>query len=257
MFSLAKRPSSATFAAKPSRVGIDDAVGTEGRDDPPAPFGLDLVVMDEAVVGALGGGQDLDIEALEQSARTEFRLGQRLADGVVIEIGRGCLQPHLQPEDRREDMIEPGARGRPAEKIVILGEQFPDGAPVRRRRPARGSQAHALQADALAVEHAQDIVIGPQNRLVASSNGASVANQAGIGVAVRADDRQLLDMSEKAARNGADGFVGREKTVRMEAKCGWHDKSLEIRHGNLIKPVKPECPPLDDVACPRLAIVRS
>ena len=81
---------------------------------------------------------------------------------------------------------------------------------ARRRAAARGARPGA-QRHALAVEHAEHIVIGHDEQAVASSNGASVANQAGIGVAVRADDRQVLDMSEKRARKGADGFVGREK----------------------------------------------
>ena len=33
--------------------------------------------MDEAVVGAFGGGQDFDVETLEQGARAELRLRQR------------------------------------------------------------------------------------------------------------------------------------------------------------------------------------
>jgi hypothetical protein len=50
-----------------------------------------------------------------------------------------------------------------------------------------------------------------------------------VGMAVRADDRKILDMGENPTRDGADGFVGRKKAVRVEAKCGRHEGTLGKR----------------------------
>jgi len=106
-------------------IGIDNIVRTERRDDPPAPIGLYLLVMLEGIDGAFGRCQNLDVEALEQGTRTKSRRRQGVVDGVVIEVGRGRFQPHIEFEDRCEDVIEPEARWRAAKQPIVLGEQSP------------------------------------------------------------------------------------------------------------------------------------
>ena len=83
---------------------------------------------------------------------------------VVIEVGRGGFQPHLEFEYSREDMIEPCPRRRAAEQPIILRKKPPAGAAIRLCRAADGRQAEPVQGDPLAVEHAVDIMVGPQKQ---------------------------------------------------------------------------------------------
>src|SRR5690606_22543222 len=53
-------------------IRVDDVVGTVGGDDPALPAGLaDHLVPPEIVDGAVGGRDDLEVEALVERARPE------------------------------------------------------------------------------------------------------------------------------------------------------------------------------------------
>ena len=68
----------------------------------------------QIVERAFGGGENFDIERLEQSAGPEFRSLQRVGDDVVMAVGIGCAEALPKPEQGLERMIEPKAGRRAA-----------------------------------------------------------------------------------------------------------------------------------------------
>ena len=121
----------------------------------------------EQVQGIFGGGDHFDIETLEQGAGAKIRQRQLFVDGVVIIVRRLRPEGAVQAEHFQEGVIQPGAAGRAAEDVIMLGEPLPDLAPVLFHRAAAavlGRDADALQGDADAVEQAQQIMVGPQQQ---------------------------------------------------------------------------------------------
>jgi hypothetical protein len=107
-------------------LGIDHRVGPIGGDDPAAPpRPADGGVVDEILLRALGGRQKLDPEPLEQRPGTVGRNGERLGDSVEIMVGGRRLQSEFEPEQVREDLVEPEPRGRASEQIIMAREQAP------------------------------------------------------------------------------------------------------------------------------------
>ena len=80
----------------------------------------------QVVERAFGRRDRLDVEALEERARPKFRRRQTLGDAVEIGVGIRGREPLVEIEKRREGMVEPGARRRAAEEVIMLGEAAPD-----------------------------------------------------------------------------------------------------------------------------------
>ena len=73
--------------------GVDDGVGAEGGNDAALPAGVaDGLVILEGVEGGVGGGEDLDVELLEESARAKLRRLKFLRDDVVVLVGVVCAR---------------------------------------------------------------------------------------------------------------------------------------------------------------------
>src|SRR3546814_17019732 len=70
-----------------------------------------------------------------------------------------------------------------------------------------------LQRNALAVEHAEDVMIGDDQQACRIAEGGVVGEPGGIGMAVRRDDRQMLDLRIQPPRDRPRGRVGREQAV--------------------------------------------
>ncbi len=142
--------------------GIDHAVRAEGGDDPAAPAALAHgAMMIERVGGGVGRRQDLDVEPLEQRARPERVLAETIRDHVVQPVGVRRRQAFLDPEQRRERTLEPEPGRGAAEQGPVRGERAPDDATVRLDRSAVPTRhAETLERNALAVEHAEDVMIG-------------------------------------------------------------------------------------------------
>ena len=89
----------------------------------------------------------------------------------------------------------------------------------RRRGIARSSSAHAL-----AVQHPEHVVIRrDEQRRRRSANGASSANHCGIGVPVRAHDRQIL---HRARRAGARGCASRRSAGN--SRSAWRFRGIAM-----------------------------
>ena len=78
------------IGAKALELRIDHRIGPIGGDHaalPAADAGSHRVRL-RSSSGAFGGGEHLDVEALEQRARAELRLGEAFADAVEIDDRR-------------------------------------------------------------------------------------------------------------------------------------------------------------------------
>jgi hypothetical protein len=136
-------PSLSILAIKPANSGSTTSSGrkvvitlpSQSRDPG------DLGVMQERVQRAFGGGEQLDVEALEQGARAEFRARFNAAPIRSKNHRRSRRKALLDAEHLAEHMIEPLPRRRAAKQIIVIGEQPPDFAairvPPRRRRDPR------------------------------------------------------------------------------------------------------------------------
>src|SRR3546814_18409031 len=84
-----------------------------GGNDPAVPAGVaDGLVMRQRVERAFRGGDDLDVEPLEQRARPEFRRLQPFADALVIGFGILAREPFGEAEQGRNGLIKPTPPGR-------------------------------------------------------------------------------------------------------------------------------------------------
>ena len=96
----------------------------------------------------------------------------------------------------------------------MRGETPPDGARIGLdRRAVRRWHAEILERDALAVEHAEDIVIRHDEELRRVGKRLVQRIPGRIGVAVRRDDRQVAHLAIEAARHGAGRRIGGEEAV--------------------------------------------
>ena len=111
--------------------GVDDCVGAEGGEDAALPAGgFDGLVVFERIEGGVGGGEDFDLEAVEEGAREELGRVELGGDDVVVLVGVFGREAFGQAEELGEGVVEPEARGGAAEEVVVLGEDAPDFARV-------------------------------------------------------------------------------------------------------------------------------
>ena len=168
-----------------------------------------------------------------KSAGQELRRGKFLGDAIVIRIGSSSRKAFGQLEEVGEGVIQPEAARGAAEKMVVLGEEPPDRAWIginsRRLVGTRGN-AHGFHRDALAVKHAEEVVIRLKEKLGGIGEGFVLGKPAGLGVAVRAKYRQASDRSVQATGDGTRIRIGREETIRME-EGGLRDEGCSGRHG--------------------------
>ena len=81
-------------------LGIDHRVGAVGGDDPAVPAAVaDHLVPAQVVERAVGGGDHLDVEALEERARPELGAGEAVGDLVVDGVGGRGRERLVEAED--------------------------------------------------------------------------------------------------------------------------------------------------------------
>ena len=181
----------------------------------------------QLVERALGGRQRLDVEALEQRARPEFRLFEtaRRCDRRPCRRWR-LLSRSRKSQHFREGMVEPQPGRRAAEQMKILRETPPDPARVASRlRRRRASARRSFRGDALAVEHAVHVVVGHDEKPSRIRERLVVGEPLRVGMAMRADDRQVGDRPVKLARDRPRRRIRRKQPIRMELKrlAPWRD----------------------------------
>ena len=101
--------------------------------------------------------------------------------------------------------------------MVVLREYPPHRARVELRLlSGEGWNAERRKVDALAVEHAEDVVVGHHEKRRRIGKRRVLRIPARIGVAVRRDDRQVLDTGVEAARHGARPRIGRKQPIVVD-----------------------------------------
>ena len=185
-------PSLSRFSGKSVEVRVDDTVGPVGGDDPALPaavpdFGVPLQIVERA----LGGGDHLDVEALEKGARAESVLGQAVRDPVVMRIGVGGGERFIDAEQGLQHIVEPQTRRRATEQVIVLGKAPPDGAALGFDRcSVKARHPKVLETDALAEQHAVDVMIGNDEQPGRIGKGLVERIPAWIRMAVGTDDGQ-------------------------------------------------------------------
>ena len=81
-----------------------------------------------------------------------------------------------------------------------------------------GSVAQSLHGDALAIEHAQHVVVGKKEERGGIGEGNVVGEPACLGVSVRAEDGEILNVREDASGDLPGSGIWREETVWMEER---------------------------------------
>src|SRR5256885_12799655 len=77
----------------------------------------------ERVARHVGGGEDLDVEPLEQRPRPELKGAEPLCDRVVDRSGSLPRELLLDAEHVVELVVEPGAGRRATKQEIVLGER--------------------------------------------------------------------------------------------------------------------------------------
>ena len=199
-------------------VGVDDGIGPVGRHHAPAPAGLLYGLVPAQIVGRpVGGGDHLELEALEQRPRQEVRPREARRDAVIIFVGGKRRQRLGEPEQVRERRVEPQPRRRAAEQMVVFGKAPPDGAPIAFGQPAiLARHAQRAQIHPLAHQHARHIMVGHDQQLRRVGKWRVFGIPARLGVPVRADQRQVADALEQIARDVAGRGVGGKQAVVVQ-----------------------------------------
>jgi hypothetical protein len=176
----------------------------------------------ERIVRALGGGEEFDSEPVEQRTRAE-RVGREpLGDAVEIQVARRRIERDVEPEHLGEDVIEPRLRRRAAEQVVVTGERAPGLARVGIGCAVTRRHTEAIERDALAVEHAEQIMVGRQQQAGRVAPARVGREPARIGMAVRRNDRQRRDLRIERACDRALVGIAREQPVGRETKRAGH-----------------------------------
>ena len=207
------------IVAKALEFGIDHRIGAIGGEHAPLPARCrDGLVMLERVERRFGGGDHLDAEPFEQRARAEFGGGEARRDVVVIMVGGAGIELDIQPEGLGEDPVEPHPRGRAPEQMIVPGQDAPGLARIDRRcgSARHRCQPKRFQRNSLAVEHAEHVMVRLQQQRGRILERRIAGEPGRIGMAMRADDRQITDRVIKPPRDRADMGVDREKPVGVK-----------------------------------------
>jgi hypothetical protein len=173
----------------------------------------------EIVERTLRRCQDLDIEALEEPARPELGIRQLFADTVEVKIRRLRPERHGHGKQRLERMVEPEPGRCGAKQVIMLGETPPYLAAVGFASFARKpGDAEIVEAHALAHQHAQHVMVRHDKQFGGIGEGFVAREPARIGMAVRADDRQVADKPIEPARQRAGARLDRKQTVFVQQR---------------------------------------
>jgi hypothetical protein len=126
----------------------------------------------------------------------------------------------VDAEQMLEHVIEPEPCRRAPEEIVAFGKMPPDRPAVGLdRRAVERRNAKLFQPDALAEQHAENVVIGHDQQLRRVRKRLVQRKPARVRMTMRADDRQVLDRGiERAGQRKRASFGGKQQ-IRI-GQCG-------------------------------------
>src|ERR1700685_179813 len=112
---------------KALKFGIDNWIWPEGRQNPRSPIRFsDGLVIGQQIQWRIRRRQHLQIKTLVKSERQEFRCQELCRDRIEVKVGGLFRQSLLKPEKFLESKIQPHARRRSAEQIIMTGKDPPD-----------------------------------------------------------------------------------------------------------------------------------
>ncbi len=89
-------------------LGIDDDVGTVRGNHTATPTAVAyFLVRLEPVGGRLGGGEDLDVELVEEGPWAEGGRTEGLTNGVEVVVGSGLIQQSVEMKYLGKHVVEP------------------------------------------------------------------------------------------------------------------------------------------------------
>lgn len=101
--------------------------------------------------------------------------------------------------------------------MEMLGEKAPDLAPIGLNGLAvDAGNTEAFQGDSLAEQHAEDIMIGNDQKLGWVGEWFVFGEPTRIGVTMRADDRQVANLPIEPARQAADRRLDRKQAIVIQ-----------------------------------------
>src|SRR5439155_14816890 len=122
-------------------------------------------------------------------------------------------------------VIEPDTRRCAAKNVEKLRKTVPDLAHVALDYAAIASRnRQILQRHALAVEHAEDVMVRRDEQRRRIAEWLIVREPLRVGVPVRAHDRQVFHRCIEPTREVALRGIGREEAIGMEFKRQGHDR---------------------------------
>ena len=138
---------------------INDRIGAKRRNDPALPARCSkFPMMSEGVERVIGRGENFDIEAVEKSTRSVFRINQTARDLIIDRVSRLGAKRRVYTQRRAENIFHPNSAGRPKKEMPVVGESTEDGAGVGSGSQRRNAQLIKLHA--LRLEHPKHVVIG-------------------------------------------------------------------------------------------------
>ena len=175
----------------------------------------------------LGGRQHLDAEPVKQRPRPELRLCQAFGDPVVVCVGGLRAKWLVQVEKLLEGEVQPQPGRCAAEQMVVFGKAAPDRAHVRLGRPSIERQySERLVGDSLADQHAQDVMVGPDQQRGRIGERRVGCKPLGIAMPVRADDRQATDAAMDLACDRPGCRIGGKKPVGVQKAHGFNPAQM-------------------------------
>src|SRR5216683_7600057 len=142
----------------------------------------------QRVEGSIGGGQDLDVELVEEGARTKLRALQLLCNDLVVFVRVFCAQSFGESKLIFQSVVEPETGRGAAEQIVVFCEDAPDLAGIGLLAAVDLRNAQGFERNTLRIEHAEDVVVGLNQEGGRIGKGFVESKPAWVGVTVRGDE---------------------------------------------------------------------
>jgi len=195
-------------------VDVRDGVRAEGRHDPAGQVGGQLRVLGEVVGGRVGGGDQLDVEPIQQRSRPEAGLRDPRHDLVVQLVGGLRGRVHRQPEHLRELVLQPVAARRAEEEVPVGAELAPDLPRLGGVPAVAAGESELVGGDALGDQHPGHVVVRHDQQLGRVAERRVGGEQPDVDVTVQAQQRQVLRRGVDPAGDVPRG-AGRQGAVRM------------------------------------------